>query len=49
MAQPSPARITQQSRQVLGLQLGGTVFAVIKTVSFDRANTGAGLPADADG
>ncbi|ESX89773.1 molybdenum ABC transporter ATP-binding protein [Mesorhizobium sp. M0924] len=43
------ARITEQSRQVLNLQLGGKVFAVIKTVSFDRANTGAGLPAEADG
>jgi molybdate transport system ATP-binding protein len=40
------ARITEQSRQGLGLKLGSKVFAVIKTVSFDRANTGAGLPAD---
>ena len=43
------ARITEQSRQALNLRLGGKVFAVIKTVSFDRANTGAGLPAEADG
>ncbi|WP_027058013.1 molybdenum ABC transporter ATP-binding protein [Mesorhizobium loti] len=43
------ARITEQSRHVLKLQLGGKVFAVIKTVSFDRANTGAGLPVEADG
>ncbi|RUZ71370.1 molybdenum ABC transporter ATP-binding protein [Mesorhizobium sp. M7A.F.Ca.US.006.01.1.1] len=43
------ARITEQSRQALKLHLGGKVFAVIKTVSFDRANTGAGLPAEADG
>jgi molybdate transport system ATP-binding protein len=42
------ARITEQSRHALGLRLGRQVFAVIKTVSFDRANTGAGLPADAD-
>jgi molybdate transport system ATP-binding protein len=43
------ARITEQSRQTLKLRLGGKVFAVVKTVSFDRANTGAGLPAEADG
>ncbi|MER9294829.1 molybdenum ABC transporter ATP-binding protein [Mesorhizobium sp. M0510] len=43
------ARITEQSRQALKLHLGGKVFAVIKTVSFDRANTGAGLPAEVDG
>lgn len=42
------ARITEQSRQTLGLRLGRQVFAVVKTVSFDRANTGAGLPAEAD-
>ncbi|MBZ9741748.1 MULTISPECIES: molybdenum ABC transporter ATP-binding protein [unclassified Mesorhizobium] len=43
------ARITEQSRQALKLRLGGKVFAVVKTVSFDRANTGAGLPLGADG
>ncbi|MBZ9896664.1 MULTISPECIES: molybdenum ABC transporter ATP-binding protein [unclassified Mesorhizobium] len=43
------ARVTEQSRQVLKLRLGGQVFAVIKTVSFDQANTGGGLPAEADG
>jgi molybdate transport system ATP-binding protein len=43
------ARITAQSRQTLELRLGRKVFAVVKTVSFDRANTGAGLPAQADG
>ncbi|UCI09928.1 molybdenum ABC transporter ATP-binding protein [Mesorhizobium sp. B1-1-8] len=43
------ARITEQSKQTLRLKLGGKVFAVIKTVSFDQANTGAGLPAEADG
>lgn len=43
------ARITEQSRQALKLHLGGKVFAVVKTVSFDRANTSAGLPAEADG
>ncbi|MEW6634231.1 MAG: molybdenum ABC transporter ATP-binding protein [Pseudomonadota bacterium] len=41
------ARITEQSRKGLGLQLGGKVFAVVKTVSFDRANTAPGLPAEA--
>ena len=43
------ARITEQSRQTLKLRLGGKVFAVVKTVSFDQANTGAGLPGEADG
>ena len=43
------ARITEQSRQTLKLGLGRKVFAVVKTVSFDQANTGAGLPAEADG
>ncbi|MGX5827504.1 molybdenum ABC transporter ATP-binding protein [Mesorhizobium sp. 43Arga] len=43
------ARITEQSRQALRLRLGGKVFAVVKTVSFDRANTGAGLPIEVDG
>ncbi len=41
------ARITRQSRQALGLEPGGAVFAVVKTVSFDRANTAAGLRAEA--
>lgn len=43
------ARITEQSRHTLKLQLGGKIFAVVKTVSFDRANTGAGLPLEAHG
>ncbi|MCA0032997.1 MULTISPECIES: molybdenum ABC transporter ATP-binding protein [unclassified Mesorhizobium] len=43
------ARITEQSRQALKLRLGGKVFAVVKTVSFDRANTSAGLPFEVDG
>jgi molybdate transport system ATP-binding protein len=43
------ARITEQSRQTLGLRLDRKVFAVVKTVSFDRANTGAGVPSEADG
>jgi len=43
------ARITEQSRQALRLRLGGKVFAVIKTVSFDQANTGAGLSLEVDG
>jgi molybdate transport system ATP-binding protein len=43
------ARITEQSRQMLKLGLGRNVYAVVKTVSFDRANTSAGLPVEADG
>ncbi|TIS55137.1 molybdenum ABC transporter ATP-binding protein [Mesorhizobium sp.] len=43
------ARITGQSRQALKLRLGRKVFAVVKTVSFDSANTGVGLPIEADG
>jgi molybdate transport system ATP-binding protein len=42
------ARITEQSRQALSLRLGRNVFAVVKTVSFDRANTGAGPPVEAE-
>ncbi len=42
------ARITEQSRQALKLDVGGKVFAVVKTVSFDQANTGTGLPVQAD-
>ena len=42
------ARITRQSAQVLGLAPGLDVFAVIKSVTFDRANTNradaSGLP-----
>ncbi|AZO12258.1 MULTISPECIES: molybdenum ABC transporter ATP-binding protein [unclassified Mesorhizobium] len=43
------ARITDQSKRTLNLALGRKVFAVIKTVSFDSATTGAGLPVEADG
>ena len=43
------ARITEQSKHTLRLAHGQQVFAVIKTVSFDSATTGAGLPAEADG
>ncbi|RVD28276.1 molybdenum ABC transporter ATP-binding protein [Mesorhizobium sp. M4B.F.Ca.ET.017.02.2.1] len=43
------ARITEQSKHTLRLALGRRVFAVIKTVSFDSATTGPGLPAEADG
>ncbi|RWF16072.1 MAG: molybdenum ABC transporter ATP-binding protein [Mesorhizobium sp.] len=43
------ARITEQSRQTLKLRLGRKAYAVVKTVSFDQANTGAGLPVEADG
>ncbi|TGT74512.1 molybdenum ABC transporter ATP-binding protein [bacterium M00.F.Ca.ET.159.01.1.1] len=43
------ARITEQSKRTLRLSLGRQVFAVIKTVSFDSATTGAGLSVEADG
>ncbi|MDG4894017.1 molybdenum ABC transporter ATP-binding protein [Mesorhizobium sp. WSM4976] len=43
------ARITEQSKHTLRLARGQQVFAVIKTVSFDSATTGAGLPVEADG
>ena len=33
------SRLTRQSTHALDLRLGQDVFAVIKTVSFDRANT----------
>ncbi|KQZ81407.1 molybdenum ABC transporter ATP-binding protein [Mesorhizobium sp. Root157] len=42
------ARITEQSRQGLKLEPGLPVFAVVKTVSFDQANTAAGLRGEAD-
>jgi molybdate transport system ATP-binding protein len=42
------ARITEQSRQGLKLKSGLPVFAVIKTVSFDQANTAAGLRRELD-
>ena len=42
------ARITRQSSQVLGLTSGQDVFAVIKTVSFDRANTARSIGASDD-
>ena len=37
------ARLTRQSTQALDLRLGQEVFAVIKTVSFDRGNTTRGM------
>ena len=40
------ARITRHSCATLGLQPGQRVFAVIKAVSFDRANTWSGGTAD---
>lgn len=43
------ARITQKSRQALDLEVGRQVFAVVKTVSFDMANTAAGLRGEVDG
>jgi molybdate transport system ATP-binding protein len=41
------ARITEQSRQSLGLRPGLPVFAVVKTVTFDPANTTVGLRGEA--
>jgi molybdate transport system ATP-binding protein len=41
------ARLTRQSVHTLGLALGQEVFAVVKTVSFDRGNTARGLRIDA--
>src|SRR5690606_19333427 len=43
------ARITRQSRQALGLATGSDVFAVVKTVSFDTANTAIGPRVEVDG
>ena len=37
------ARLTRQSSHALGLKLGQEVYAVIKTVSFDHANTTRGI------
>jgi molybdate transport system ATP-binding protein len=37
------SRITEQSRQKLGLGPGLPVFAVVKTVSFDETSTGKGM------
>jgi molybdate transport system ATP-binding protein len=36
------SRITRQSLQALDLKVGRNVFAVVKTISFDRANMAAG-------
>ena len=38
------ARITRQSAQMLGLTPGMDVFAVIKSATFDRANTVRAIP-----
>ncbi|MET3660778.1 molybdenum ABC transporter ATP-binding protein [Aquamicrobium ahrensii] len=40
---PVMSRITEQSRQALGLEPGQQVFAVVKTVSFDETSTGMGV------
>ncbi|MGC4024831.1 MAG: molybdenum ABC transporter ATP-binding protein [Mesorhizobium sp.] len=40
------SRITRQSYDALGLVVGRDVFAVIKTVSFDRSNLALGTPTD---
>lgn len=37
------ARLTRQSTHALGLSLGQEVYAVVKTVSFDQANTARGI------
>ena len=44
---PLVARLTRQSVQALGLARGGAVFAVIKSIAFDRRSIGLGpLPDD---
>ena len=44
---PLVARLTRQSVQALGLTRGGAVFAVIKSIAFDRRSIGLGpLPDD---
>jgi molybdate transport system ATP-binding protein len=40
------SRITRQSEAALGLAVGRDVFAVIKTVSFDRSNVALGAPSN---
>ena len=40
------ARLTRQSTETLGLALGQEVFAVVKTVSFDRGSTARGVRVD---
>jgi molybdate transport system ATP-binding protein len=45
---PVLSRITRQSLAALDLKAGRPVFAVIKTVSFDRANTAAGPRGEVD-
>jgi molybdate transport system ATP-binding protein len=37
------ARLTRQSVHTLGLTLGQEVFAVVKTVSFDRGSATRGV------
>ncbi len=32
------SRVTRHSVQLLGLETGGDIFAVVKAVTFDRAN-----------
>jgi molybdate transport system ATP-binding protein len=41
------ARLTRQSTQTLGLRLGQEVYAVVKTLSFDRASTARWIRIDA--
>ena len=45
---PVLSRVTRQSREALDLKPGRKVFAVVKTVSFDRANMAAGPRGDID-
>ena len=41
------ARLTRQSTHALGLKLGQPVYAVVKTLSFDRGNTARAVRLDA--
>lgn len=47
--QPITARITRQSAQALGLVVGMPVFAVVKSVTFDRSNTARAIPRETRG
>ncbi len=39
------ARVTRRSVHLLGLAVGGNVFAIVKAVAFDRANAARPIPA----
>jgi molybdate transport system ATP-binding protein len=45
--EPVLARLTRQSTHSLGLAMGQPVYAVVKTLSFDRGSTARSVPLDA--